>query len=60
MARCWIFLDRENYFFQIGVVVLKLVQTSFLDTKLWSSDIFLQQQIHDTSKEMLNNDYGVL
>ena len=35
-------------------------KTSFLEVKLQISQLHLQKQIHDTSKERLKNDYLVL
>ena len=37
-----------------------MAKTSFLEVKLRTSEIHLQQQIHDTSKDWLKNDYSVL
>ena len=44
-------------FFKEGQWCEKMVKTSILETKLRISEILLQQQIHGTSKETLNNDY---
>ena len=48
------------YFFKEGQWCLNLAKTSFLEVKLQSSEIHLQQQMHDTSKERLKNNYWVL
>ena len=37
--------------------MLKIGETIFLERKLRISEIHLQQQIHDTSKEILKNNY---
>ena len=57
MTRCRSFLDRRNYFFKEGSGVKILQKLHFLEVNLRISEIHLQQQIHDTSKERLKNDY---
>ena len=56
MTRCLSFLYRQNYLVEEGQWCLNLAKTSFLEVKLRISEIHLQQQIHDTSKERLKND----
>ena len=51
------FLGSLELVFQRGAVVVKFGKTSFLEVKLRISEIHLQHQIHDTSKERLKNDY---
>ena len=49
-----------RHVFGLKMATLDSEKTSFLEVKLQISQLHLQKQIHDTSKERLKNDYLVL